>query len=92
MKRIMWIILSGTVLITCLFGCGQSDGGRGTEADVKAIRKLVSDFCAAHKYNDGAKLAEFYTDDAMLMPSDEPIVSGRQAIASRYQQDAVHRR
>ena len=37
--------------------------------------------------NDGAKLAVFYTDDAMLMPPDEPIVSGREAIASRYQQD-----
>jgi uncharacterized protein (TIGR02246 family) len=57
------------------------------EADIKAIRKFFSDFCAAHKYNDGAKLAEFYTDDALLMPSDEPIVSGKAAIASRFQQD-----
>jgi uncharacterized protein (TIGR02246 family) len=55
--------------------------------DIKAIRKLFDDFCEAHKYNDGIRLAEFYTDDAMLMPSDEPIVSGKTAIASRYQQD-----
>ena len=55
--------------------------------DIKAIRKLFDDFCAAHKYDDGAKLAEFYADDAILMPSDEPIVSGKVAIASRYQQD-----
>lgn len=83
----MCIILSGTVLITCLFGCGQSNGSRGTEADIKAIRKLINDFCAAHKYDDGSKLAEFYVDNAMLMPPDEPTVYGRQAIASRYQQD-----
>ncbi|MHC4545075.1 MAG: YybH family protein [Planctomycetota bacterium] len=57
------------------------------EEDVKAIRKLFDDFCEAHKYGDGVKLAEFYTDDAMLMPSDEPIVSGKVAIASRYQRD-----
>lgn len=74
-------------MASALCGCGQVNGSRGTEADVQAIRKLFSDFCAAHKYNDGAKLAEFYTDDALLMPSDEPIVSGRQAIASRFQQD-----
>ncbi len=55
--------------------------------DIKAIRKLINDFCAAHKYDDGAKLAEFYSDDAMLMPPGEPMVFGKQAIASRYQQD-----
>ncbi len=61
--------------------------GVDEQADIKAIRKLLDDFCEAHKYNDGARLAEFYTEDAMLMPSDEPIVSGKAAIASRYQRD-----
>lgn len=74
-------------MVSALCGCGQINGSRGTEADIKAIRKLINDFCAAHKYNDGSKLAEFYVDDAMLMPPDEPTVYGRQAIASRYQQD-----
>ena len=58
-----------------------------TQEDIKAIRKLFDDFCEAHKYGDGARLAEFYIDDAMLMPSDEPIVSGKMAIGSRYQRD-----
>ena len=48
-----------------------------SKEDIKAILKLFDDFCEAHKYGNGAKLAEFYTDDAMLMPSDEPIVSGK---------------
>jgi len=83
MKRILYVVVAA-FMASALFGCGQINAGRGTEADVHAIRKLFSDFCAAHKYNDGAKLAEFYTDDAMLMPPDEPTVCGRQAIASRY--------
>jgi uncharacterized protein (TIGR02246 family) len=57
------------------------------QEDINAIRKLFNDFCEAHKYGDGADLAEFYADDAVLMPSDEPIVTGKAAIASRYQQD-----
>jgi len=57
------------------------------DENIEAIRKLFDDFCEAHRHNDGLKLAEFYTDDAVLMPSDEPIVSGREAIAARYQQD-----
>ena len=85
-NRILYVVIAA-FMVSALCGCGQINGSRGIEADVHAIRKLFSDFCAAHKYNDGAKLAEFYTDDAMLMPSDEPIVSGRQAIALRYQQD-----
>lgn len=74
-------------MVSALYGCGQINWSRGTEVDVQAIRKLVNDFCAAHKYDDGAKLAEFYSDDAMLMPPGEPMVFGKQAIASRYQQD-----
>jgi uncharacterized protein (TIGR02246 family) len=69
-----------------LSGCGQT-ARQASQDDIAAIRKLLDDFCAAHAFNDGAKLAEFYTDDAILMPSDEPIVSGKAAIASRYQQD-----
>jgi len=57
------------------------------QKDVEAIKKLLDDFCAAHKYNNGARLAEFYIDDAILMPPDEPIVSGREAITARYQRD-----
>ena len=86
MRRILYVSIAA-FMVSALYGCGQINGSRGNEADVQAIRKLFSDFCEAHKYNDGAKLSEFYTDDAMLMPPDEPIISGKAAIASRYQQD-----
>ena len=87
MKSRIEHVMFTVLMAVFLCGCGQNVNGLGTEDDVKAIRKLFDDFCQAHRYDDGAKLAEFYTDDAMLMPSDEPIVSGKAAIASRYQQD-----
>jgi uncharacterized protein (TIGR02246 family) len=86
MARMIKSVLLGVLACGLLCGCAQS-AKRIEQDDVRAIRKLFDDFCAAHKYDDGAKLAEFYADDAMLMPPDEPIVSGKQAIASRYQQD-----
>ncbi len=86
MVRIIKCTLSGMIVCSLLCGCGQSTM-RVEQDDAGAIRKLLDEFCAAHKYNDGAKLSEFYTEDAMLMPPDEPIIFGRQAIAARYQRD-----
>jgi len=56
-----------------------------TKEDIEAIREQQEEFPLAHKYHDGAKLAEFYTEDAMLIPPDEPIVKGKQAIAEWYE-------
>ena len=55
-----------------------------TKEDIEAILKREDEFLAAHSFNDGAKLADFYTDDALLIPPDEPIVRGKQAIAEWY--------
>lgn len=87
MKYAVVRVVLPVLIASVLCGCGQSVKTSGAEDDIKAIRKLMNDFCAAHKYDDGAKLAEFYSDDAMLMPPGEPMVFGKQAIASRYQQD-----
>jgi uncharacterized protein (TIGR02246 family) len=57
------------------------------EDDIKAICKREDEFLAAHSFSDGAKLAEFYTDDALLIPPNEPIVRGKQAIAEWYQNE-----
>lgn len=55
-----------------------------SQDDVEAIHKREDEFLAAHLFNDGAKLAEFYTDDALLIPPDEQTVRGKQAIAAWY--------
>lgn len=58
-----------------------------TKEDIEAIHKCEDEFLAAHSFNDGAKLADFYTDDALLIPPDEPIVRGKQAIAEWYENE-----
>jgi uncharacterized protein (TIGR02246 family) len=58
-----------------------------SKRDIEAIHRRENEFLAAHAFNDGAKLAEFYTDDALLIPPDEPIVSGKQAITEWYQNE-----
>jgi ketosteroid isomerase-like protein len=86
MARIIKCTLSGMILCSLLCGCGQSIK-RASQDDIEAIRKRQDEFPAAHTYHDGAKLAEFYTEDAMLIPPNEPIVRGKQAIAEWYQRE-----
>ena len=89
MRTVIKGVSLGVLVCSLLCGCGQSTGtiecGAGTEKDIEAIRKRQEEFPAAHEYQDGAKLAEFYTENAMLIPPDEPIVSGKQAIAQWYE-------
>ncbi len=84
MRRIIESVLLGVLLGSLFCGCGQSIK-RASQDDIETIRKRQDEFLAAHSFNDGAKLAEFYTDDALLVPPDEPIVRGKQAIAEWYQ-------
>lgn len=58
-----------------------------TQDDIEAILKRQEEFPEAHSFEDGSKLAEFYTDDALLMPPDEPIVHGKQAIAEWFDRE-----
>ena len=55
--------------------------------EIKAIHKREDEFLAAHSFYDGAKLADFYTDDALLIPPNEPIVHGKKAIAEWYENE-----
>lgn len=76
-------------MCSLLSGCGQSastvEMPTGVEEDVEMILGRQDRFLAEHSYNDGTKLAEFYTNDAVLIPPDEPIVRGKKAIAAWYQ-------
>lgn len=44
------------------------------------LTKHAHDLAAAFNEKDSAKVASFYTDDATLMPPNEPAVKGRQNI------------
>ncbi|MHC4508242.1 MAG: YybH family protein [Planctomycetota bacterium] len=84
MRKEIESVLLGMLLCGLLCGCEQCVRS-AEQDDVMAIRKCQEEFPAAHSYKDGARLAEFYTDDALLIPPDEPIVRGKQAIAEWYE-------
>ena len=84
MARIVKCVFLGVLLCSLLCGCEQY-AKRAEQDDIRAIRKLEDEFLAAHSLSDGAKLAEFYTDDALLIPPNEPMVHGKHAIAEWYQ-------
>ena len=50
--------------------------------DIAAIRSALDEEMAASKAGDAAAFAACYTDDAVLMPPNEPAVVGKQAIQS----------
>jgi len=86
MRTVINGVLLGVLVCSLLCGCGQY-AMRSEHNDIEAIRRVEDDFLAAHSFKDGAKLAEFYTDDGMLIPPDEPIVQGKQAIGEWYENE-----
>src|SRR5688572_24784587 len=44
---------------------------------VPAIDTLMADFVTAFNAKDAAKVASFYTEDAVWMPPDAPLIRGR---------------
>ncbi|MCL6544555.1 MAG: SgcJ/EcaC family oxidoreductase [Bryobacteraceae bacterium] len=64
-------------------GCGQGPGtGKAPDraAELQKIDGLRSRFVAAYNSADAAAAAALYTDDAVMLPANEPAVEGRQAI------------
>ena len=50
------------------------------------LDKLAVEFAAAYNAHDVAKVASFYADDAVLMPANEPMISGRTGIEAYYKE------
>ena len=55
-------------------------------ADLAAISLLHHAYVAAHNAADADRLMALFTDDAVLMPMDEPAITGRQAIKEHYEE------
>jgi uncharacterized protein (TIGR02246 family) len=55
-----------------------------TAADVTAINTLRSNFETAMKSNNPDNVVALYTEDAVVMPENEPAVKGKDAIAAYY--------
>ena len=55
-------------------------------SDLAAIQRLHDAYVAAHNDADAGRMMTLFTDDAVLMPTDEPAVTGRAAIGEHYQE------
>ena len=60
---------------------------RGASAkDLAAISRVHQEYVAAHNDADADRLVALFTDDAVLMPMDEPSLSGKEAIKEHYEE------
>ena len=73
MKRLLIATsLAATLALTGSVGAqGKTD---------PALNKLAAEWAAAFNAKDAAKIASFYTEDAVLMPPNQPMVKGRASI------------
>lgn len=64
-------------VLACVFVTGVLASQTRTDP---GLLKPANEFAAAVKAKDAAKVASLYTEDAVLMPPNEPMVKGRQTI------------
>ena len=64
--------------------CACSGGGAANEDGVRALKQRDADLNHAVSAHDVVKIGEFYANDAMLMPTAEPIVRGRASIVKEW--------
>jgi uncharacterized protein (TIGR02246 family) len=87
--RLIAACLLAASLAACSSRCSESTRSASrplgaSAADLAAIGRLHQEYVAAHNASDAERLMALWTDDAILMPMDEPAISGRKAIAEHY--------
>lgn len=62
----------------------QAIGQAKQAGDVAAIKRLAEAWDAGWRTGDASALAALFTDDAVLMPQNQPAIIGRESIQSVY--------
>jgi uncharacterized protein (TIGR02246 family) len=81
----MHSLILGLVVTSLFTGCSQQSApgkASDTSADTAAIRAGVDKYLAAWNKGDATPYGAMIADDAILMPPDGPVVSGRDAIVA----------
>ena len=82
--------LAVAALIACTSRSETSPPGAAASGasarDLAAISRIHQEYVAAHNDSDADRLVALFTDDAVLMPMDEPSLSGKQAIREHYEE------
>jgi len=69
-----------TLAAVSLAGCQTPADEELAAADVNAVRAVVAAYFDAANAGDAAAWAALYTEDAVIMPPESPVVEGRGAI------------
>lgn len=77
-------LMVAAVVSLSLFGCNQA-GGPGEPTAVDVITRADASLQQAVAAKDLNKIMSFYADTAVLMPTAEPLVSGKAAIAEEWE-------
>src|SRR5262245_52673581 len=73
------IVLAG--FVACLLvSCAPASEKVGSSEDTAGVNKVRDEFLAAFNAGDAAKVAALYAPDAVVMPSHQPIISGRDGV------------
>ena len=68
------------VLLAAASTAAIAQAGRGTQADIAAIKKLGAEFSQLYMKGDNDAMAKIYTEDGAIFPPGRPIITGRKAI------------
>lgn len=91
MKQIKFLTLALLLSSTLFIGCNNSGDSKSKEDKEsmstfnleeakKGVEKSTTDFTEAFAKGDAKSAASFYTNDAVFMPHNSPIVTGRDSI------------
>jgi uncharacterized protein (TIGR02246 family) len=87
-SRPLAVCLLAAAAALCASRCSRSETSvtRGASgADLAAIGRIHKEYVAAHNASDAERLMGLWADDAVLMPMDEPSLTGKEAIREHYQ-------
>lgn len=86
--RLLAACLAAAGLCACTSrGNETKPPGAGASAeDLAAISRIHQQYVAAHNDSDADKMVALFTEDAVLMPMDEPSLSGRPKIREHYEE------
>jgi uncharacterized protein (TIGR02246 family) len=75
------VLLTG-LLISVLMGCAPASQNTGSTSsgDPAVVNNVRNEFMSAFNAGDAAKVASLYATDAVIMPTHQPVITGRDAI------------
>ena len=76
--RVLLTVLLMSVLVAC--APASQNTGSTSSGDPAVVNNVRNEFISAFNMGDAAKVASVYATDAVIMPTHQPMITGRDAI------------